>query len=254
MLRGPIHRDLLPLLDGRRSQSDIIAALAGAHFDIRGPDAALVSALGARGYVVSGDHAMDRGRAAFWSSLGASPRYAEERLGASRVAVTGDDGRLARRLHAMGVRVGADAPDLSVFVCADYLDERHDAVNRRHIGSGAPWMLVRPRGMQPLFGPVFRPANEGGCWACLAWRLRGHREVHDFLRSFAGEDAAFRPFAAESAVLDAVYAISPRPRSPSGWSSGTWRPSMNVRHLARRRSPEERAPSDHAPPAVPGLR
>ena len=205
LLRGPLHRDLLPLLDGRRSQGDIIAALAGAHSesDVRTG----LAALAARGYVVSGDHAMDRGRAAFWSSLGASPRWAEERLGASRVAVAGDDGRLARRLDAMGVRVGEDAPALSVFVCADYLDERHDAVNRRHIASGAPWMLVRPRGMQPLFGPVFRPA-EGACWACLAWRIRGHREVHDFLRSSAGEDAAFRPFAAEPAVLDAVYGLA----------------------------------------------
>ena len=204
LLRGQIHRDLLPLLDERRSQSDIIAALAGAHSEseIR----AGLAALAARGYVVSGDYAMDRGRAAFWSSLGASPRWAEERLGASRVAVAGDDGRLARRLDAMGVTVGGDSPDLSVFVCADYLDERHDAINRRHIASGAPWMLVRPRGMQPLFGPVFRPA--GGCWACLAQRLRGHQEVHDFLRSFAGDDAAFRPSAAEPAILDAVYGLA----------------------------------------------
>ena len=205
LLRGPLHRDLLPLLDGRRSRSDIIAALAGAHSEAE--VRAGLAALAARGYVVSGDHAMDRGRAAFWSSLGASPRWAEECLGASRVAVAGDDGRLSRRLDAMGVRVGEDAPALSVFVCADYLDERHDAINRRHIGSGAPWMLVRPRGMQPLFGPVFRPA-EGACWACLAWRIRGHREVHDFLRSSAGEDAAFRPFAAEPAVLDAVYGLA----------------------------------------------
>ena len=205
LLRGRIHADLLPLLDGRRSRSDVIAALAGAHSEseVRTGLAALAS----RGYVVSGEHAMDRGRAAFWSSLGASPRWAEERLGASRVAVAGDDGRLARRLDTMGMSVGGDSPALSVFVCADYLDERHDAINRRHIGSGAPWMLVRPRGVQPLFGPVFRPADGGGCWACLAWRLRGHQEVHDFLRSFAGDDAAFRPSAAEPAVLDAVYGL-----------------------------------------------
>jgi len=66
-------------------------------------------------------------------------------------------------------------------------------------------MLVRPKGMRPLFGPVFRPAEQGPCWACLAHRLRGHQEVHDFLRNVAGDDAAFRPCAAEPALLDAVY-------------------------------------------------
>ena len=204
LLRGPVHRHLLPLLDGRRSQGDIVAALAGAHCEseVR----AGLAALAARGYVVSADHGMGRGRAAFWSSLGASPRWAEERLAASRVAVAGDDGRLARQLDATGVRAGGDSPALSVFICADYLDERHDALNRRHIASGAPWMLVGPRGMQPLFGPVF--AGGSACWACLAWRLRGHREVHDFLRNFAGDEAAFRPIAAEPAVLDAVYGLA----------------------------------------------
>ena len=163
LLRGRIHGDLLPLLDGGRSQGDLVAALAGSYaaLEVRN---ALVS-LADRGYVVSGEHAMERGPAAFWSSLGCSPRWAEERLRASRVAVTGDDGDLAGRLRTMGVVADADRPTdrptLSVIVCEDFLDERHDAVNRRRIASGAPWMLVRPKGMQSLFGPVFRPAERG---------------------------------------------------------------------------------------------
>ena len=205
LLHGCIHPDLLPLLDGRRSHHDITAALAGKHSALE-VQTALVS-LASRGYVVSGEYAMKRGPAAFWSSLGASPLWAEERLGAARVAVAGDDGHLARRLDAMGVAVGADHPTLSVFVCADYLDERHAAINRRHLASGSPWMLLRPKGVQPLFGPVFRPAEQGPCWACLAYRLRGHQEVHNFLRNLAGDDAAFLPCAAEPAVLDAVYGL-----------------------------------------------
>ena len=202
LLSGRIHSDLLPLLDGRRSHRDIVAALAPAHstLDVRN---AIVS-LASRGYVVSGDFAMERGRAAYWSSLGVSPRWAEQRLSASSVAVAGDAGRLARRLDAMGVAVDTGNPTLTVVVCADYLEEAHRAVNRRHIATGAPWMLVRPKGMRPLFGPVFRPADHGPCWACLAHRLRGHQEVHDFLRNVAGDDAAFRPGVAEPALLGAV--------------------------------------------------
>ena len=204
LLRGRIHGDLLPLLDGRRSPRDIAASLAEKYpeFEVR---KALV-ALASRGYVVSGEHTMERSRAAYWSSLGVSPRWAEGRLGGG-VVVTGDDGRLVRRLAAMGVAVSSGSPSLSVIVCADYLDERHAAVNQRHLGSGVPWMLVRPRGMQPLFGPVFRPGERGPCWSCLAFRLRGHREVHDFLRNFAGESGAFRPPAAEPGVLESVYGL-----------------------------------------------
>ena len=206
LLHGPIHCDLLPLLDGRRSQDEIVAALAGAHAATEVSTA--LASLAARGYVVSGDHAMERGRAAYWSALGASPRWVEERLAASALAIEGDDGRLARRLEAMGVAVGTERPTLSVHVCADYLDEGHDALNRRRIASGAPWMLVRPRGVQSLFGPVFRPAEGGPCWACLAYRLRGHQEVHTFLRNVGGEEAAFLPFAAEPAVLDGVSSLA----------------------------------------------
>ena len=206
LLHGRIHSALLPLLDGRRSHRDIVAALAPAHAE-RDVQTAIVS-LASRGYVVSGDFAMDRERAAYWSSLGVSPRRAEERLSASSVEIAGDTGQLARRLGAMGVAVDTGHPDLTVVVCADYLEEAHHAVNRRHIASGGPWMLVRPKGMQPLFGPVFRPAERGPCWACLAYRLRGHQEVHDFLRNVAGDDAARLARAAEPALVDAVYGFA----------------------------------------------
>ncbi len=204
LLRGPVYGDLLPLLDGRPAD-DLAAALADAYVsaDVR---TALV-ALASRGYAVSGDHSMDRGRAAYWSSLGASPRWAERRLADARVAVDGDDGGFSRRLEAMGIAVDGSGPTLSVVLCTDYLDEALDRVNRRHMGSGAPWMPVRPKGLEPLFGPVFRPAEQGPCWACLAYRLRSHGEVHNFLRNVAGDEGAFRPNAAEPAVLGAIYGL-----------------------------------------------
>ncbi len=205
LLRGELYGDLLPLLDGGSPQSAVVAALAGKHAaaDVR----AALAALASRGYVVSGEYSMAKGRAAYWSSLGASPRWAEERLAASQVAIAGDDGHFVRHLGAMGATPGADRPELSVIVCDDYLEERHEAANRRRLASGIPWMLLRPKGMQPLFGPVFRPAEGGPCWACLAYRLRSHQEVHNFLRNMAGEDMAFRPGAAEPAVLDALYGL-----------------------------------------------
>ena len=69
LLRGQIHGDLLPLLDGRHSHQDITAALAG-EYSAHDVQTALVS-LASRGYIVSGEYAMGRGPAAYWSSLGA---------------------------------------------------------------------------------------------------------------------------------------------------------------------------------------
>ncbi len=81
LMHGHIHGDLLPLLDGRRSCEDIVTALADRHS--RTDVQTAIASLAARGYAVSGDHRMARGQAAFWSSLGASPRWAKERLAAS---------------------------------------------------------------------------------------------------------------------------------------------------------------------------
>ncbi len=205
LLHGKLYCDLLPLLDGRRPPDEIVAALDGAHAaaDVL---AAMVS-LSAKGYVVSADHGMDRPRAAYWSSLGASPRWVERRLAESRVAVEGDEGRFIRHLEEGGAGVGTGGPKLTVVVCDDYLEAHLAEVNRRRLEAGAPWTLVRPRGMEALFGPVFRADKRGPCWDCLAYRLRSHREVHGFLRNVAGEEAAFKPFAAQPAVLEALYGL-----------------------------------------------
>ena len=205
LLHGKLYSDLLPLLDGRRPQDKIVAALKGAH--AAADVLATIVSLSAKGYVVSGDHGMDRCRAAYWSSLGASPVWVEQRLAESRVAVEGDDGRLISHLEKSGADVGTRDPRLTVIVCDDYLGARLGEVNRRQLEMGTPWTLVRPRGMEALFGPVFRADGQGPCWDCLAIRLRGHREVHHFLRNLAGEEAAFKPFATQPAVLEGLYGL-----------------------------------------------
>ena len=205
LLHGGLYCDLLPLLDGRRLQDEIVAVLESGHTATEVLGA--IASLSAKGYVVSAEHGMDRRRAAYWSSLGASPRRVEQCLAKSRVEVAGDDGRLSRHLEETGAEAAADEPRLTVIVCDDYLEERLAEVNRRKLEARAPWMLVRARGIQPLFGPVFRGDEEGPCWDCLAYRLRGHQEVHSFLRNFAGEGAAFRPFARDPAVLEALYGL-----------------------------------------------
>ena len=203
-LHGSCWPDLLPLLDGARSRREIVARLAGEHPAIE-VQTALVS-LVSRGYAVSAEFAMKRETAAFWSALGASPRWAEERLAAARIAVAGDSGRLGARLREMGLRPAAGDPTVSVRVCSDYLEAEHAAVNRRHLASGRPWMLLRPSGLPSLFGPVFRPGDGGPCWECLAFRLRTNREVASFLRRAGGDTAL--PVVNGPAFTDAVHGLA----------------------------------------------
>ena len=205
LLHGGLYRTLLPLLDGRHTYDEIVAAVEGPHSAV--DVLAAVASLSARGYVVSAEHTLDRRRAAYWSSLGASPRWVEQRLAESRIAVEGDDGRFIRHLEASGGTVGTGDTDLTVVVCDDYLETGLAEVNRRRLEAGAPWTVVRPRGMEALFGPIFRADRRGPCWDCLAHRLGSHQEVHRFLRNVAGAKAAFRPFAAQPAVLEALYAL-----------------------------------------------
>ena len=205
LIRGDLPGKLLPLMNGQRSLSEITAEL-GAEY----PEAdvkRMIASLAARGYVTSAEHDMPPGEAAYWSSLGASPRRAFQELSAAGVALFGDSGALEERLQALGVRIRATRPALSVVVCDDYLDDGHAALNRQHLASGTRWMLVRPAGVRPLFGPVFRPAEQGPCWACLAYRMRGHQEVHNFLRNLSGETNLGLNQAANPEVLSSIRGL-----------------------------------------------
>ena len=206
LLHGPLYGELLALLDGQHSHQEIISALEPG---VPSHDAeTTLKSLSARGYIVSGEYAMAHERAAWWSSLGVSPRFAEECLAQARVCLAADpDRHLARSLESIGVRVGTEDATLTVVVCKDYLDAPHAELNREQMRTGQPWMLARPQGARALLGPVFRPAESGPCWQCLVYRLQNQQEVHTFLRNHAGDAGAFRAFAAEPVVLEAIHGL-----------------------------------------------
>ena len=204
-LYGRRYVDLLPLLDGTRTRREIAAALSGTYGPLE-VQTALVS-LASKGYVVSGEFGLGRDAAAFWCSVGVSPRWAEERLGSARVSVSGDaDGRLGSALSAMGLAVVADGGEatLSVVRATDYLE--HAETNRRHLASGVPWVLVKAAGSWPMFGPVFRSGEGRACWACLAHRMQGNNEVENYLRN-AGRAGAL-PRLTVPTFADAVLGLA----------------------------------------------
>lgn len=205
LLHGQLLCDLLPLLDGKHNLETVTETLAQNYTS----DAVVraIDSLSTKGYVVSADHSIPHDQAAYWTELGASPSWVEDRLANARVSLNGDDGSLSQKLIESGINIEREDPDLTVYVVEDYLDSRLHEINRKHLDGGNAWMMVRPKGIRPLLGPVFRPRDNGPCWVCLEYRLRNHQEVHAFLRNVAGDEGTFKPYATTSYVLDALYGL-----------------------------------------------
>src|SRR5262249_20447086 len=87
---------------------------------------------------------------------------------------------LRTALAALGVRVVARAPDLTVTLVGDYLEKRLDELNQRHLSDRTSWLLVQPSGVFPLVGTLLSP-GKSACWRCLADRMRRNREIKGML-------------------------------------------------------------------------
>jgi ribosomal protein S12 methylthiotransferase accessory factor len=122
--------------------------------------------------------------AAYWASLGLAPETARQNLQNCRVNIQSFDVEGAKELRtalaALGVRVAARSPDLTVTLVGDYLDKRLVELNQRHLSDRTSWLLVQPSGIFPLVGPVLTP-GKSACWRCLADRMRRNREIKGML-------------------------------------------------------------------------
>jgi len=145
--------------------------------------------------------------AAYWTSIGLSPEAAGTSLQKCRVGIQSIDvagaTELGAALSRLGVRVVKRSPDLTVTLVSDYLEERLDELNGKHLSTGTPWLLVQPSGIFPLVGPVFNP-GKGACWACLAEQMRRNREVKAFLNRTKPRCVAVSPLAQNTFGQNAV--------------------------------------------------
>lgn len=83
--------------------------------------------------------------------------------------------------------VDLDAVDLSVVLCADYLDPALGHIDAEHRAAGRPWLLAKPGGSTVWIGPVFEPPDQA-CWHCMAVRLAGHRHAEGYVQVALGRD------------------------------------------------------------------
>ena len=194
LLTGNLYLRLAPMLDGSRTTDEVVDALA----DVATPAEVYyaIAQLEKKGHIVENagytDAAIPCARLAFWDALGLDPLTAEGRLRTATVALhqfgAAAIGPLGEALAALGVRVEAES-DLSVVATDDYLREDLEGFNAAALVEGRSWLLVKPVGTILWIGPLFRPG--GGCWECLAQRLRQNRPVESYLQGRSGLTAPF---------------------------------------------------------------
>jgi ribosomal protein S12 methylthiotransferase accessory factor len=84
-----------------------------------------------------------------------------------------------RALTGADIALDADAP-LALVLVDDYLDPRLSEFNRRRVEEGTGWILARLTGASLWLGPHFTPPH-GPCWACMAERVEGNRQLERYL-------------------------------------------------------------------------
>lgn len=163
LVKGELFMQLCPLIDGRRSVGDLVQALQGS---LSVAEVLYgVDWLAGQGHLIPVALSPLPGRA--WTVEVVAPGQADPTPFAQAV----------QRAGGLPGEQGA----LRLVIVDDYLADALAAINRQALRQGQAWMLAKPGGLQPWWGPVFAP-GAGPCWDCLATRLRANRPVQTFLQ------------------------------------------------------------------------
>jgi len=188
LLSGPQLGDLAGEFDGHRTVAEIVAgrpmsALAGTVLATRSYSRA--------GMLAEGPEPLPTAQTAYWEGVGQDAGVVADRLGRATVTLrtvgSADPGALPELLRANGIDVGsagaATGAALTVVVADDYANPELTEVNTEQLAQNRPWILTKPTGYWPWYGPLLVP-GQTGCWECLRRRLDINRMVEQYLRQF----------------------------------------------------------------------
>ncbi len=201
VLNGKTYVELARLIDGERTTDTIVDELIES---VPATEIYLgLLKLERDGFIEDRDaQVLPPAEAAWWGMHGVPQGKAAEALRSGQVGVRSigrvDDAPVRRLLHESGVAVASsDAPGvgLQIVVVDDYLRPELRTVDAEMRASGTPWLPVKPIGMFPWLGPLFRP-DDGPCWSCLAQRLMVNRDTEEFVREAIGAEEPFASLAA----------------------------------------------------------
>ena len=183
-LRSRLACDWIDLLSKTGQQDG-----AAAELRLRFPPAEVQSTfamLVRRGFVLETSERIAPEPASLWTGMGLRISEARQRVGQCAIFVDAESAEttyaVGRALAAAGLEVVADIEDsdLVVTVVSDYLAKHLANVNGKRLKDMRRWIPVRPWGIVPLVGPVFRP-GVGPCWGCLETELSRNLQIDAFL-------------------------------------------------------------------------
>ena len=185
-LAGRMFECLVPLLDGRLTTDDLVNRLKN-----EGSPTHIYYALTLleqQGYIEEApndqEEKLTAGEEIFWAFKGVDAIAGARRRSTTTVSVTSPASLeiepFVELLKSMHVQV-SEAGQLGVVLTDDYLRNELGTFNEEALKSGRTWILIKPVGHEILIGPIFRPGITG-CWACLAQRIQGHREIETIVQ------------------------------------------------------------------------
>lgn len=178
-----------PRITGAASVDDIVSACLAEQPDWNATDLyTFLFQLEKRGIVVEHRDSITDVNAL---SLAVTPKEQQASVGvhlpAIRLRAVGNPafGELRSTLSSAGILVvpETDTSDaIDVYVADDYLQPVLADINKKHLASGTPWILIQTNGLEHMVGPWFQPTT-GPCWECLASRYRMNRDVKQYLKT-----------------------------------------------------------------------
>lgn len=141
-----------------------------------------------KGYLTEASSSLAPASCAFWNSHGIDVNRLQEVLSSQPIRLEAaapgiDDYWLSlftQAFQTTGIQLKQDAV-LKVIVTDHYQRNELAAINRKHIDSGQPWLLIKPVGVEYWLGPLFVP-GQTGCWECLNQRLEINNPINTFYK------------------------------------------------------------------------
>ncbi len=204
VINGRVYKQLAPLLDGTQTLETIMAQMSATVSPMEVLRA--ITVLEERGYLSDEAAAVPPGVAAFWHEIGSDAVQAKQRLAQQSVTLkalgNAKEDAVQSALELLDITIAEDA-HLDIVLTDDYMRPELAAINRAALASGRPWVLAKMVGATIWIGPLFTPGTTA-CWACMAQRIHGNRQVESYLLRKTGRQM---PLPTSRAALPATVTL-----------------------------------------------
>ncbi len=217
-LAGLHMRDILRLVDGKRTRYEIAATLKDKYQE--SDTNILISNLAYNYVIMSAESNIPRGQAAIWGQLGVTPCYYEEFVATLKIHCMHLNNRpshvnyLTEALDNMYIPTADNMSDADLLIVAidDYMQPELMTFNQNRLKDKKRWMPVKLSDAEMMYGPIFTPEKDGVCLHCITNNMRNNREMRGFLEynkpgSLSAKVEADTPLLSKSHAVHILFTI-----------------------------------------------